>query len=564
MASQTSQSKEVIAIELLIYAALLYVAYEAIKWLIACAAPAAKWAALLLAAAGLVTGAIAAVKGYVQSIAHNINPYKYYVDRSPRRQEFARRRSYFFGPGYVQLGRTIRDAWRNIGRSMESAARFRRGMTDLVDGILILHQIVWLLSWLFYLCAAMSVGAVGSAITLILSAVHAGILIAFMLVIYALFSVVWLADRAYLYLRSIRTSCPVDQYRAVLPAFACPSCGRKHTRLAPGSYGIWHRRCVCGKKLPTTAFMGRSALTAYCPKCGSRLAAAGAKQFALTLVGGTSSGKTVLLSAFYHELFSLIRTNRHVQCEIPDICKSKFRDLEQWFSGAECGATPVSRTADMYSVLLHAGVFDVCRQFSIYDIFGEAFSDSEMTGVLPQRQMRDSDGALIVVDPLSAPTLLEDARREGDDTGNPSKANPAEVAANFVAYLKSVLNGGALSVKSQKPVAVVITKSDLSSIGRHISYPRIREIMNGSPDAFDSFDEARDCICREFLQDIGLGDAVKAVEAGFSEVHYFPVSAMGHPANGEAYVPEHVAEPFYWLIAKTQPALAELLNIPAE
>ena len=160
--------------------------------------------------------------------------------------------------------------------------------------------------------------------------------------------------------------------------------------------------------------------------------------------------------------------------------------------------------------------------------------------------------------------MREQAKIEGDDTLNFSSAEAASVVTNFVTYLKNVLTNGKTRGKSLKPVAVVITKSDLSSIGRHISYPRIREIMNGSPDAFDSFDEARDCICREFLQDIGLGDAVKAVEAGFSEVHYFPVSAMGHPANGEAYVPEHVAEPFYWLIAKTQPALAELLNIPAE
>jgi len=63
------------------------------------------------------------------------------------------------------------------------------------------------------------------------------------------------------------------------------------------------------------------------------------------------------------------------------------------------------------------------------------------------------------------------------------------------------------------------------------------------------------------MMDIGLMDAVRAIEAAFSEVHYFPVSAMGHAANGEEYEPEHVTEPFYWLIQRTDPVLANVMGI---
>lgn len=57
---------------------------------------------------------------------------------------------------------------------------------------------------------------------------------------------------------------------------------------------------------------------------------------------------------------------------------------------------------------------------------------------------------------------------------------------------------------------------------------------------------------------------LRAIEVALSNVRYFLVSAIGHAANGEESEPEHVAEPFYWLISRTQPALADLLNIIEE
>lgn len=86
----------------------------------------------------------------------------------------------------------------------------------------------------------------------------------------------------------------------------------KHARLVPGPYGIWHRRCSCGKKLPTTFLLGRSALKAFCPVCGNELAASDVQQFSLSVVGGTSSGKTVLLTAFYHNFLEALDKNKQV------------------------------------------------------------------------------------------------------------------------------------------------------------------------------------------------------------------------------------------------------------
>lgn len=515
-------------------------------------------------------GCAVAVVNYVKKFCLYLNPYpstpgvyddgvrRYYEDKHRHREEYGRR-SYFFGPGLFSIKETIKNSWR---ANFQLIGNVKEWLGDHTNGLL--EWLCWIPGLPYFIFYALSILMVGSIVTIICSLLHAVPMLLVMCIIDILFSITWLIDRFYLQLHSIKTSCPYDQTRAVIPAFECPSCGNKHMHLVPGPYGIWHRRCTCGKVLPTTFLMGRSSLKAFCPKCGNELAASDVQQFALTVVGGTSSGKTVLLSAFYHEFFKAIDKNKNVTYAIPDIHADMFRNLESWFEGAECGATALGETSDMYSILLKSNAFDVDKQFSLYDIAGEAFEDPAMASMLPQKQMNDSDGIVIVIDPLSALAMRNDAKSEGDDTSNYSTSEAAAVVSNFVTYLKTVLTNNKIKVKSDKPVAVVITKSDLSSVSRRISYHRIKSIMRNDESSFESFSNARDTVSRDFLIDIGLQDAVRAIEAGFTNVHYFPVSAIGHAANGEEYEPEHVVEPFYWLIRSAQPALAELLNIADE
>ncbi len=507
----------------------------------------------------IAAGAVIALVCYIKGVVRNFNPYKSYVDRSKNKEEFAARRSYFFGPGYHQLKSTVAHAWRGMRAAMEWILDVREDIADLVD-IAFVSIAVWIVSWVVAIVGLLSIGLFGGILTCVLSIAHATIMIAVMLVIYVLFTVTWIIDRVYLQRNSVKTSCPYDQARSVIPVFECPNCGNKHRRLVPGPYGIWHRRCTCGEILPTTFMLGRSRLNAYCQKCGHALAASDVQQFSITVVGGTSSGKTVLLSSFFHEYFDYMDAHKKAYYEIPDIHIDMFNDMEKWFNGRECRATRMKDTSDMYSVILRSSEMAFDKQFSIYDIAGEAFDDPSMSSMLPQKQMKDSNGLVIVIDPLSAMMMRRDAENEGDDTSNYSSAEAATIITNFVTYLKSVLTHGNIKTRSDKPVAVVITKSDLSSICSRISYHKIRYIIAHNPGMFTSFSHARDEVCKAFLYDIGLQTAVGAIEANFSEVHYFPVSSMGHPANGERYEPEHVLEPFCWLINKADPELGRILG----
>jgi len=153
--------------------------------------------ALILSIVGTAIGVFYALKSYIKSIISNINPYDYYVDNSPKKEEFAERRSYFFGPGYKQLIKTAADAWKGIWAATKKFGGIRRAIIDWTD-MFIVHQILWIAGWILWLCAIFSVGILGSLITCVLGAIHAVVLTVVMVVIYIIFSVTWLIDRIYL------------------------------------------------------------------------------------------------------------------------------------------------------------------------------------------------------------------------------------------------------------------------------------------------------------------------------------------------------------------------------
>lgn len=544
--------------ELLIGLIMIVAALYAIAWVIEHLLwPVLKYVSAAALVIGLVVGVLAALVSYIKAVRRNRHPYARYVDKSPHPQPA--RRSYFFGPGMKQLISIVTDAWKGMWAWLSKVLE--------IAGVMLLFADSWIIRIIMFIPAAAltvsafaSVGLLGGLITAILSTAHMALMFAVMAVIYVLFSITWVIDRIYLKSRSIRTSCSYCQERYVIPVFECPDCGEMHTKLVPGPYGIWHRRCKCGHVLPTTFLNGRSELTSYCPMCHNGLAASDASQVSISVVGGSSSGKTVLMSAFYHELFESIRNNgSRLTTEIPDTMKHLFEDLERYYEGAPCDPTPVTDTSIMYSVLFNSSVFDARKQFSVYDIAGEAFRDPEISAMIPQKQFKFADGIVIVIDPLGAELMRSEAEANGDDTTNYSESEASTVITNFVSYLKTNLSSKGVSKTIQKPVSVVITKADLPSVKRRISYTHIRHELKQKH--FADFDTARDELCRNFLADIGMANAVSAIDANFSNVHYYPVSAIGHEPDGEVYEPEHIMEPFERIITEADSALAELMGL---
>lgn len=547
--------------ELIVYAVLIYLAYLIIRWLIVhIILPAGKIAAIVALVTGTAIGAFFAFKSYIKSIIANINPYDYYEDHSKNRQEFAKQRNYFFGPGFVQLGKTVADAWKGIAEAIKWVFGLRKRISEAVD-IFVLKQVIWLFSWLFVLCALIAIGILGGAITCILSVAHAAILLCVMAVIYVLFSITWIIDRIYLQMHSIKTNCPVCHARSVIPQFECPECHSLHTKLVPGPYGIWHRRCVCGKRLPTTFLLGRSRLNAYCPHCSTALAASDVQQFSISMVGGSSSGKTYLLASYFHEMFKQLDSNQKMFYEIPQSNVDMFNNIEDWFNGIEIDATQRNTSSYMYSVLMNSNALQSRRQYSIYDIAGETFEDQNMPEMSIVYHFRDSNGLVIVIDPLTSSDVRAKAAREGADVGKYARMDTAIVVENFAAYLKTVVTNVGAGKKDDRPVAVVITKTDLPTIDECLSYEHIDEMYRANSGSYENFSAICDAICEDFLGRNGFADAISAIKINFSNVHYFPVSAVGHAINGRKFTPQHVMEPFNWILCSTDAQLADVMGV---
>lgn len=504
----------------------------------------------LAGAAAVLVGGFFAIKNYVVAIRHNIN----FVSWTWEKSGEPARRSYFFGPGYLQLRDTVAEALRGLFSSAETLGDTAEGISLIGDGIIgiFMHIVAFIYRIVGYIC----VYGLGTVLGLGLAAIHGSITTVFMLIIYVIFTIVWLLDRLYLLKNKIRSICPYCKQRFLIPVFECPVCGAKHHKLVPGPYGIFKHRCQCGHKLPSTFLNGRSGLSAYCPECDSSLVASDARPVVFQLVGGTRSGKTVFLSSFFHQFFEKIGQTPGMERTITDEYQPFFDDLENWFQGEPCPAT-TQFNSQMYPVLLSG--LGVKRQFSIFDIAGEMFDGISANGELDQHQFSYCDGLLFMIDPFSNGLLRENRQQANDDVSVFSNMPVEDVAANFINYLIRVGHAKA-SDRCSIPVAVLITKSDLREVRSAIGPAKLNSIMAKQPGLYASAEECRDEECRKFLTDIGMASAINDLEAQFSNIHYYPVSAQGHSADGTPFEPWGIMEAFDWMLPLADKEMAAVLN----
>ncbi|MBQ9082408.1 MAG: hypothetical protein IJY28_02790, partial [Clostridia bacterium] len=210
----------------------------------------------LAAAAAALVGLYIAVKHYIRAIGKHIN----FRHWTWKRGDEPAHRSYFFGPGYVQLWNTVCEAFRGLPDSVENVNDIAGRIGASGDGFWGFCLLV--LSWVWRVAGYLSIYGFGALLGLVLALIHGSVTTAVMLVIYVIFTVTWLIDGAYLMHKRIRSICPVCKERYRIPMFMCDGCGEKHYKLVPGPYGIFHHRCTCGKSLPCTFLNGRSTLEA--------------------------------------------------------------------------------------------------------------------------------------------------------------------------------------------------------------------------------------------------------------------------------------------------------------
>jgi hypothetical protein len=549
----------------------------------------AGWLILILGGAGLGIGLIAAaiISGIFQSFQMEIRLLTKYIKNKdavfedPDKTEPAAL-GFMSGRWLLVLIHLVRDTWKGFFTEIQWAYRGSHGMTDeeVIHGRNINNPIVQddlegeylYREW----AAAHSSGEkirdffklriingtvfviIGSVLALIFSMllVTVGVLsLPYVLV----FVVAWFVDRIYLIIRKIAQPCGNCQSKNTILYYECPKCGRVHKHLVSGPYGVFRHKCKCGQKLPCTFFNGRSIKAKpICPCCGNYIKGAGTRPFMIQMIGGSNSGKTVYISAFYHEFLEKVKKSQYIDYEVDKDDENLFVDLEDWYMGVPCESTK-RMNSQMYPVQLYSNQLDVARKFILYDIAGEMFNSGKADAEINQKQFHYCNGIVFILDPFSNNSYRKEMEQIGERLPQYSDIESGDVVNTFLNYMAKTGNKSVGSV-FQMPFSVVITKADVKAIRQRINMVKIKAEFNKNPGKYASIDEARDSMCKEFLEEIGLAELTSIIDTRFKKVHYFLASPMGHEPDDSAFDSWGVLEPIDWIIKEQDEKLYNLVE----
>ena len=332
--------------------------------------------------------------------------------------------------------------------------------------------------------------------------------------------------------------CPHCYHDFPLAEFSCKICGAVHAQLAPGDCGILFARCECnGAFLPASVISGRSRLLASCPSCKGSLAAANTAQFSVQIVGGEKSGKTSFLAAFFW--VHLRSVNRMAGIRASGVPAEIFESLENACKTGSCPSGAYSGTQTL-SIVYKKGSNPPSDSLVFYDLPGSAIIDSAFEK--NPKNFGFCDGIIFLIDPLSIKSVRDECTAEGehDAVAGSREGDPGEVVYKFLQQFARIRGFSAKKVSSI-PVAVVVSKADVAAVGRK---------LRGGPAGED---------CRAYLRSLGLGNALNNIDASFSNVSYFAISAFGRKPAGASYSPVGVAEPMRWIAKSAKSRLANLI-----
>ncbi|WP_275462480.1 TRAFAC clade GTPase domain-containing protein [Streptomyces noursei] len=328
--------------------------------------------------------------------------------------------------------------------------------------------------------------------------------------------------------RGIRMKCPYPGcYRPFpLAVHRCPGCDAAHGELRPGQYGaLWHI-CVCGQRLATTSLMGRGLLATRCPRCDQQLPEAidSTRVVHLPLVGGTSSGKTMVMAAMVAGLHAWSRRSG-LRVEYASTADRKDAGaLNQRLN--QTGWALKTQGGQPRAFMLRIGHGRRQRLLYLYDPMGESLRDA--SSVRQQQYLAHADGVILIADVLAEPQVRR--ALHGGDGERATAARPAEQSP-LDTYQRLTGELAALTGRRQRiPLATVVTKRDvLDQIGS-LPVPGAR--------------------IDRWLESIGLGALVRGVGHDFGSARYWAVSAYAATGAGALESEQRrAAEPVLWILA---------------
>lgn len=340
------------------------------------------------------------------------------------------------------------------------------------------------------------------------------------------------ADRSGALVRRVRMKCPYPGcYRPfALAVHRCPGCGTAHRELRPGRFGaLWHV-CACGRRIVAVSLAGRDRLAVECPHCDRPLPAGIGRDriVHVPVIGGTSSGKTMLIAAAVAGLHAA--AGRGVP-KVSFATADDRRDVVELNSQLKtAGWVRKTQGGQPRALMLRVTHRRRRRLLYLYDPMGESLYDVDSTR--RQEYLAHADGVILAVDVLADPQVrrsLSAAEEELAQAAHPSDPGPWQTYQTFTGEL-SALAGRRR--RGRLPLAVVVTKRDVLD--------RIERLWVPSTGI------------GPWLATIGLDPLVRDLGHRFRTRRYWAVSAYAATGTGPLVSEQQrAAEAVWWILAGT-------------
>ncbi|WP_050024919.1 PDZ domain-containing protein [Verrucomicrobium sp. BvORR034] len=431
------------------------------------------------------------------------------------------KKSYFFGKGYRDLWATITESWNlnleSLGTWTALAGKyFSEGWWMWIVGILC--------GW-----AGICVLIFGTVGFTLASIVHLITLAVFFLTVYVIFTAFYLAERLVMLIYRVFVACPHCHRKFDIPVYICPNCGAHHSRLVPGSHGIFLRTCQCGHKLVTSFFTGRSRYQACCPHedCGRPIENAETTPFCIPVIGTPNSGKTCFIFAATDSVAARVAPSLRWQAIPADDRTSTSLDLLR--SETAAGRYPFktsSHHAQAYTLKVNTGS-RIPQLLHLYDSAGEVFTGGNSLDT--HHFYGYSHGFVVVVDALAV---------LNSHTGRFSPTHDTEDAFSRMLNKFQKNHDIRSGAKVNRPMAVILNKIDSPTLHSEFG------AGIGNPATITS-DQ-----CEKFLEKHGGHNFIELARGSFQNVRFFAASTLTQ--EGRSLKSRGIDEVMRWLISETR------------
>jgi len=472
------------------------------------------------------------------------------------------KKSYLLYGSFIDLNNVIIGAFKNCGESIvDSAYGIKKAWAPFgrANGIPLkaFAFAVCLFPFGLSLTRLIFTAIFTPLICVVITMFQVAILVSLFLTAFSFFIILVIADWVYCQLHKIVTHCPYCEAKFTLPNYRCV-CGKYHDNLRPGVYGIFKRQCNCGRKLSTSFINGRHKHDAWCPVCNSDILNDLASSICIPIVGGASSGK----SCYINMTMLYLEKNAARYGLTFTYEKNDREEYEDNIASYLAKGHALPKTQDFEHLTYYQFSLTpkgaIKQMISLCDVAGELYDVQASGDKIAERQgLRFANAFILVVDPLS----IKEYRSEVASTINIAKyggsAQPIDEVVDTL--INTLLNTFNLKSKAllQTEVAVVFSKADIPGLSQLIGKDAVRKHSTSS-DAKTRL-QTQNKLCEDFLKKYHETNFLKILKR-FKSVQFFTCSALGHPENGQPFVPENVEEPFYWLVKRLNKVIAKAMK----